>query len=358
MKLFAKKLLMFLPLLLFVIGCNYYIDPGKLFQQGYEKGIAKILLNGKNVENLVNYDERLVQKHYINNLKKAKEIIIIGSSRSMLINSDILRNKSTFNSSVSGASLEDYMAIYEMYRQKDILPKKIIIGIDPWVFNKNNGQSRWKSISNYYYSLEDILGYENINKKSIEYKKYSQLYSLEYFQSSVDFLFKDRIEYFSTNKKKSFYNIKLSDGSLVYPKSIREAEIEEVELEAKKYIITNPIYSLDDYDEMDKKYIDKFNKFINLIKSDGVKVYIYLPPYYPNVYDFLINSDKYKIIIEIEKYINDFALINDLQVFGSYNPENDKQKYKLTKEYFYDGMHSKTEAMEAIFNNFPTFLAN
>ena len=109
----------------------------------FEKGIADILLSGHNVANIGNYDERLLQKDIIQNDQRQIDIIVLGSSRSMQINSqtinDIFQDQIFFNHAVSGASVEDYIAILDLYLEKNALPSTIIIGVDPWILNSNNG---------------------------------------------------------------------------------------------------------------------------------------------------------------------------------------------------------------------------
>ena len=78
--------------MLAVAATNYCVDPAQLFSGGnYEQGVADILLSGNNVANVSNYDERLLQKAYVNNLKRRNDVIVLGSSRSMQIKSHLDR---------------------------------------------------------------------------------------------------------------------------------------------------------------------------------------------------------------------------------------------------------------------------
>lgn len=350
MKTLLLKLLMFLPIIITIPVVNFYVDPACLFRTGYISGMAEILAEERNVENISNYDERLLQQEYINLLSERKEIIVLGSSRALEINSKLVGEKSFFNSAVSGASLEDYMAIYAIYRSKRLIPSKVILGVDPWIFNKYNGQKRWESISDYYYNMGKELGCDGSKKK--KRSKFMQLISLEYFQASVDAIVKARSnnEYFATDKTSSSNTIKLWDGSLVYGVEYRNRPQNVVEEDARAFV-KGSVYGMTNYYKMDSSYIEKFEKFVNLMKEDGVEVLIYLPPYHPSVYGFLIGSEKHKIIVEIEEYLTNFANDEGLQVVGSYNPLNESQHYNLTSVYFHDGMHPKSEALKIIFSS-------
>src|SRR5437763_402947 len=66
MSLFARKLLFLLPIPVTVVLLNYQCDPANLFSQGtYERGVAAIVLDGKHVANVANYDERLMLRHFV-----------------------------------------------------------------------------------------------------------------------------------------------------------------------------------------------------------------------------------------------------------------------------------------------------
>lgn len=84
------------------------------------------------------------------------EAIAIGSSRIMQASSKET-NLDLLNLSVSGASIEDLIAIWELSSSK-FNPAYVILGADPWIFNANSGQSRWKSLEAEYSLALSKLG--------------------------------------------------------------------------------------------------------------------------------------------------------------------------------------------------------
>lgn len=344
MKKFIKKLIFLLPIPITLILTNYFVDPGKIFYKHgfYEKGIVKILSNGENVENLSNYDERLLQKFYIDKLKEKKNLVVLGSSRAMQINSNITGERDMFNSSVSGASLQDLMAIYGIYREKNLAPKKIILGLDPWILNKNNNQIRWKSIQEDYFYIQNKIKNESGKTEKFD-EKYLELVSLSYFQSAVDILGKDEnVGYKSTKLDASKTNVKRKDGSLSYSEKVRNESKEEVRKKALEYVSKDYIYCLENFKEMDREYKTQFEKFINLIQGDGAEVVFFLSPYYPYVYNKISTSSEYKIVDDVEKYFRKFSKDKNIKVYGSYNPQN----ANCNEEDFYDGMHIKPSGVK------------
>jgi len=169
-----------------VASTNYCVDPAQLFSDGnYEQGVADILLSGNNVTNVSNYDERLLQKAYINNLKRGNDVIVFGSSRSMHIRSHLFPGMSFFNHGVSGASIEDYLAIYELYEQRKFVPSIVVLGLDPWILNQYSGQNRWKSLRWEYFSIANRLNINSNIDNDNESKKLMELISLPYLKESI-----------------------------------------------------------------------------------------------------------------------------------------------------------------------------
>ena len=113
-----------------IIGIfNYKIDSlGLLKESSFDK-IGQELANGKIVAGLSNFDERIFRKKQIEHLKSDVEYIAIGSSRIMQLRKNMFLNDgiSNFqNYSVSGASIEDYIALIQVHKNKfGKLPKNI-----------------------------------------------------------------------------------------------------------------------------------------------------------------------------------------------------------------------------------------
>lgn len=349
-----QKLLLFLPIMVLIVGVNYYVDPANIFRSNsYEDGIAQILLHGENVTNISNYDERALQRYYINGLTKAKDIVALGSSRSMGVSSDLFPGKEFFNNSVSGATIEDYIAIYQLYRAKGLLPKTLIIGLDPWLLNKNNDQFRWQSLRIEYEQLIKTISPEKyaFQLDNLFFLKYAELLSFSYFQKSVQLLIENASSmksrggnYQAISDVASDQAIKLFDGSLRYDKKTREAGLQEVSKLAIAYTLEEPVYSLRKFNNLDANLINLFESFIDYLISNKVSVFFFFPSYHPTTYKILITSDKYKNIVRAEQYFKAIASKKGIRVFGSYNPED----CLLNEADFYDGMHMKQEAYKKV----------
>ncbi len=323
----------------FMIFINFLGDAGNLFSKSYEMEIVE-MLGFNNVTNISNYDERAFQRDFINSLETKPDIIAIGSSRVMSIDSDYFNDQIFINNGVSGATIEDIIAIYQMYKSKDILPKEIIFGVDPWIFNINNGQNRWLSIEkeyNEYYNIKETktdLGFKIL--------KYSQLFSPSYLQASINVLLSEK-KLTTTTKKYNKGRTKLKDGSLVEAQDLREITINQLDYEVQNYI-QNKQYSIEEfYSISPKKYLEFQNLCLDILEND-IELSFFLSPYHPLVYKKI--KQDYDIVLDVEKEIIEFAINHNINIIGSYSPH----KVGVDEKDFFDGLHLQKISTKKIFS--------
>jgi hypothetical protein len=325
----------------FLISVNYWGDSAKIFHPGYENKIAEILFNNQNATNIANYDERILEKKLINKLKSSPDILVLGSSRTMLINSSYFDAKKVINNSVSGASLEDLIGIFQLYKAKNILPKKIILGIDPWLFNENSGQTRWHSLRKEYNSF--INKESEINESTLSIKT-KQLFSLSYFQASFRNLpnviagISDPI---ATDEINNNSNTKLVDASLSYGKTYREVSNEEVKIKARKYL-SGKLYSIEKFKKISPQIFKEFKYFCQEILENNIELTFFIAPYHPLVYQ-KVEKD-YQMVLETEFKVLEFAKGKNIECLGSFS----SIKAGIDSHGFYDGMHSKENTIKKI----------
>lgn len=338
-KFIYKTLLTSLPLLFLLIIINYFGDAARLFDNDYEKSMAEIVSSGRYVTNFENYDERLFQKEVISKKNIKPELIVIGSSRTMLIRKEFFRDTLFFNNSVSGASIEDLVSIYQLYKINYKLPNKIIIGIDPWTFNENNNQTRWRSLSTYYYRFHNPTEQEKPS-----YFKYKELISISYFQSSIKILprlIEGKLKPKSTLEKYNLLGTKLNDGSLIYGEQYRNTTQREIDNKIKSYL-AGSMYSIEYFDTVSKKKFREFEQLIVDMKRNGIEIEFFLTPYAPLVFDKI--QEKYPMVLKSEEIINNYAVSNNIKIYGSFNP----YILGMDSTFFYDGMHCKEIGVERI----------
>lgn len=335
---------------------NYLVDPANLFDASHstEKDIALLLRQG-NVGGVANYDERLTQKYRLATEPVTQpDFLIVGSSRSMQISSHTL-HANILNLSVSGASIEDYVAILEMARK--IPAKTVILGVDPWVLNVNNGQFAWKSLVVEYSKGVKKLKEVEASASSIEGadgsntgKKLLQLFNSEYTKASLLSLLG---RFKNTERSKPFLktddlpeqdsDVIRQDGSRIY--NIRKnnnTPAYEVKESALFYGLSQPIYSLQSFNALDPEKLMLLRHLIRSLKKKS-EVWLFLPPYHPDAYKNIIKQ--VPMVKNAEDTLRILAKDEQANVFGSYNPH----KASCLEEDFFDGMHPKNSCLIKIF---------
>lgn len=339
-----------------IMSFNYKVDTAGIFSSNSCLSFAaKAMANGEIVAGLGDeaFDGRLFQILFIKEIKKQVDVIALGSSRTKEVRQRYLNmdNLNFYNHSVNDASIHDYIAIVGAYKKiKKYLPKEIIIGIDPWVFNENSGRNRWKSISEYYdYMNQKISLTSTSTDKLLPFlNRLKQLGNYEYTLTNISYLYrrykkKDNGFYIADDISVNDY-LREPDGSIHYPDLVKNLQKSKLILKSKNYTAGN-IYSLENYHKL--TYTKEFDAFIQYLKKEGVKITIFLPPYNPIPYDILKTQNKYRIN-EIENYLRKYADENSLNVIGSYNPH----KLNLQMSDFFDGMHLKDKNIEIIFKDY------
>lgn len=332
-----KTLVLSFVTILLVMGFNYVIDSTGLFYN--KSGIiaaAKEVASGNMIAGWSNYDDRNFQKHILNFKKEKIDITVLGSSRAMEIRKDTLNligNQVFLNNAVSSGSLDDYLLITAFYQSSGYLPDVMILALDPWIFNSlintfaRNNLSESDSIEKIIYTLSE--------KDAVPQTKrghYFQLINLDYTISNIMFLLMGSKEkYYLCDTVTINDYIVASDGSHYYPYNVRFRKTKEISKIASD--VENGAHMLQNMNKIG--HAELFERFILYLKSKKVEVIILLLPYNPISYKLLIQHKDYKIIQDVELYLNRFAVNHNIRLLGSYNPE----KYNFKVEDFFDAYH-------------------
>ncbi len=297
--------------------------------------LAKLLVNKEAIYS-VKMDERRFVKNRIIYETLSPNILVVGSSR---VRSTPKKGQDLklLNLSVSGASIEDQIAITEMALEK-FNPQKIILGADPWLFNKKNNQIRWKSISKEYQrSLSNIKQMERNdeilkdNNLIKDYNGYEKILDNFYNLFNVRKLDYD----LDNNKIKNLKrNVILRNGKIVYGSR-------EIQKDIKPKLID---YSMNQFEFSKDKY-EIYKQFIYYIKTIHKKdVILLLSPYHYTSYKLTLKKIPY--YLEMEKKFEKLSEDLNIKIIGSYNP----LKIKCEEKEFVDHMHPKESCMIKIIN--------
>lgn len=279
-----------------------------------------------------NINERIFVKNRIGYEKSNPEALVIGSSRIMQASS-----KGTgielLNLSVSGASLEDLVAIWELSSKK-FNPTYVFLGADPWIFNRNSGQSRWTSLSEEYSKALAGLGIsKEINVSPAKSQSYLNTIAVRLYY----FFNHSKIK--AEDDKPSMTDKIRKDGSRVYNLSYANKSSSEVERGVQSYIF----YAMTNY-SYSSEVESILGRFVSELKRQDKKVVFVLSPYHPALFQLMRSEDRK--FLEIESKFREIAVSSGAELIGSYDPV----KVGCSSEDFYDGMHPKDNCINKIFS--------
>jgi hypothetical protein len=327
---------------------NFTVDPGRIYPSlltpdKYGKSSPREL-----VEQLIQSDYGVYLPDNIWNIRDIKhelalhstsaQCAVIGSSHIMQISSigeqtSLPGNCSTLiNLGVSGASLEDYLALSETLLQNKNPPKIIAFGIDPWALNFNR-DVRWKRYSQKYLTIRTkLLGGSSDNPPDTRLEPLRNLINREYFLRSMSLIGSERnksIELVSEfdPQMRLKHPVILPDGSLFYAaKNIGE-------------VTPDTISGINDYKIINDQWfheeaVELFILLVNFLQQQEFKIIFTLTPYHPKVWSFMDQS-VVSAMKAVELKIHEIAKATGAQVIGSYHPG----KIGCKADEFNDSMH-------------------
>lgn len=338
----------FLPLLVIPV-LNYMVDPAHLFDN-YEQELVSILQRNEYVINVSpNFNERKFKRTLIDSCKQDVDVLVLGSSRVMLLSEPMFDGQTLLNLGMSGATFEDISGILYHYLQKGKCPCQIIIGIDPQHFNASIGDARWLELQDDYAQFSrNILGEKYTPRPQLE--KYKTLFSISYFHEAIK-------SFRSRKKSAGLEGVSLiagkdipcgvglrKDGSYVYGRDMEMLSIAETNKQAKE----ESYEQWDGFTVISKYETQRWKRLMGYIKEHNIDICLYKVPYHPIMYHRLVSDEKYEMMAQAMVYADQLAKDANVRIVGSYNPDD----FNFAHEDFYDGMHVRKCALERIKNIF------
>lgn len=345
-------LLTALALLAGMAAINFHVDPAGLFaRRSVENEIADHITAGRGLEIFGNINERAFQKRRLElETQRSPDYLVIGSSRAMLPGGWLFGGTAV-NVAVPGATLEDLVALMEM--TAFIHPKTYVLGVDPWLFNRNNNQNSWQVLGSEYRRGLGRIGAgktagESGGFPALAASPLMQLINLEYFRESLKKLRQKE----ATSQRYQLVDVPAWKGSglLVRPDGSRgyrhqmltPAEQDQINrtaaAEAKPFGLKN-------FAALDEERLTTFRKLVTYLHREG-QVVLLLMPYHPAAWEHIGRMEP---VIAAEKMVQALAAELDVQVAGSFSPE----KATCPETAFVDYMHPNEVCLRALWNARP-----
>lgn len=338
---------------------NFFIDPGSVFSSPPVKEMVSHFKNNKNVTLNFKHDDRARHILTIKENISKPDTIIYGSSRGLPVRNPFGKTHQFYNTSSTNATLKEFVAYQEVLREVEKTADNIVIVLDPWTL-KGDHRKRLSTIKDYFDKANKRLGLEVSFGQTRErvapleelkiLEKIHALFSLDYFQKTVDYLkafggLKEMLALEPHVTNHEVYYVYRPDGSVGYPYSYVNDAKKEIKKRAEAYFKKKPQY------RMDKDLQQLFVAFIDDLQKDGSKIYFVVYPFPPYVYNYFQRKGMEDDLKNIEEFFIKTAQERDIPVMGSFNPE--KTNHKDTD--FMDARHLIPKVgNQFIYQNFPS----
>ena len=375
----AFKVAVVLVLLLAVPVVNIIADPSGIFYTGRDSApeikAAQIMLGGSNVTGLKSsFNDRLLRREYIAGMEAGVDVVVSGSSRSEPITAEMAGlsdGESFMNMSVSGNELWDTIGLLGLMAQRNVLPKTLIISLEPWMLNDSYQLNRYKGkvSDGVYYYLTEHMGQtadESLLKLdsvcdptsvdtgffSLPVETQREALSIAYFQASLRYIARgDFAKYhtpYATELAEGDTAIMRADGSYCYPSEYRSADTDEVTERARE-ALKEGVLGLSTLS--DTFYGDGYTllrELLTALSNDGIEVKLLMLPYSPEAYQNTSTatekSAQTEAFAEIERIYRELAQEYSLEIVGSFDPDT----YGYDMSAFYDEYHLREEYIAPI----------
>ena len=350
---FATRLFLLVPLPLLVGALNVVVDPIGLFHdRRAEREYATLLLDGRNVIAGAGTNDRLVVRHYIEGLKQGFDVALLGSSRSMAIHASAFPGRSFFNFSLGGANLRDHIALYAMLRERGLLPRALVLNLDPWLLNRNGANTWWVTLEREYRrGLATLVA----DPRTVFWldgiplpERYLRAFSLQYFRFSLldlgNRLVRGQVgaPFTPTDRRYDTAFVQWADGSYGWPEAARSATVPELREAAIRYATQGTANYLGGFTGLDARLQRLLEVFLHAVRRDGLRLVLILTPYHPEAYPRLVASPRYRLVADAERYYRELASREGIPLVGSYDPS----RHGFGEGDFYDASHATDAALE------------
>lgn len=256
------------------------------------------------------HDER-VEKRAFAALTPRAELVLFGSSRGMTVRSSMLPPGASFlNLGVSGGTLDDHLALYQVLAEHDRLPTHIVVYLDPWVFNVERAQPRWITLRDERDRFLTAQGALDARLRLTSLADWTQargteaseLIAYPTVRASLGALARDRGLDSPTPKTvpedqvPADQSATLADGAHVGRRDIKTPTEAEARAFGEAYANAPIVYSLSPWRE-DRDAVKYLDLWLGDMKKRGIEPLLVLPPYQATAFSLLSASPTYGPIL-------------------------------------------------------------
>lgn len=274
---------------------NYQVDPNHRYRFSIPEKTLKAFSSSADTLWISpeNYDDRAFLKKYLA-VANRPEILLLGGSRVANIREEMFRESTGagfLNASVTAGTMRDYIAIWQMVKQRGFKPQVVFIGIEEQSLNFASQNDRYLSILEHYESFfeKGISPRLRFMGKTTDLK---DLLSLQTTLASVRALSRQELgsgEFISRTRYKGETAARTRSLSLLYPASYRRRSAQTISAEANDNG-RGELKAFGKWNIKDQRGYDQLRALIRDIKKSGARPIVIGMPYHPEAHRMVLSD--------------------------------------------------------------------
>ncbi len=252
------------------------------------QSVPAALRAGEAVLDYRNVDERRFQRTRVSVIARPR-VVAFGSSRVMQATGAMVgvEPQAFYNLGMSGGTLEDHVALWELLRRQAKIPELAIFSIDPWVFNAEFQEVRWLSLSAEVEAFSARGGGRWVEVAVASWNQAKELVSYQVLRDSAR-----RLRRAVRNRPAAMAGTVIvpeaavgdrqalrADGSLIYDGTFQRRDLLEIHDEAVRWAATGGA-GLARF-RSNPEHVRLLEALWRDLRARGVRIVAYTPPYHP-----------------------------------------------------------------------------
>ncbi|HEX9485310.1 MAG TPA: hypothetical protein VF929_12045 [Gemmatimonadaceae bacterium] len=324
---------------------NAWIDPARILgAPADERAIVQALVEGHYVTDVMNYDDRAIERLLAESRVGAPDVLAIGSSRLQPLDASAFPGRRFVNASLANGRLDDMLGIYALYDTNSRRPRRLVVNLDPWTLRDDRSGALWRSLLESRERMFDRLELPHSalrDRIALQVDAWKRLASPEYFRLAV-FSFRHYgtrgLHYTVTDRAQNVEKTKAPDGSIVWlPYSEQETNRLAEEYAAQ---VRDHTAMYDGRESFNASGMDVLERFLHYVRRERVEVDLLMAPFHPVVYAELAQVSPSRIV-EAEQRYRELAARVGARVIGGFNPA----ATGMTARDFFDQSHMRPESL-------------
>jgi hypothetical protein len=272
----------------FFITVNLLTDPYNRYRLITSERNLKELLSAdaKFLTVASNYDDRLFIKRVIQ-IAPRQDTVILGGSRIMIVDADAFEARAgkVLNAGVTGATVRDYAAIWQHFKNQNKIPSQILLCLEPQsVYSNENPEGGWNALAGLFVEFMDgDLDFRAVSK--IYRKKIVQhlesLHSSETLKASWKVLERGKTKSGLVTYEAAPADLPLRTSALALLPPKQEQKTQEYVDHWGKENGNGESYTLSDWGRFSPQTFRELSRLMNDMRLHGVQLKVLLMPSHP-----------------------------------------------------------------------------